>query len=1639
MKVISIIRLLSILAVILFVFNPGAVYASKNLGFWYGTNNTADYRPANGSGGSFEYRNWNSTTSYTEVSSGYVGDFYEGTRYFRVNPDNDFQTGFVRYAVCTEWDSYWSFGGWRDYCKTHGAWSDVTLPSNPADTFTFSLQVGPNSYVFWTNFTAVTSSYTVTGTVSSATDAACTSNTISPESRVVSSGSTASFSLSTSSNCVVDSVNFNGTGFSTTGISGNTYTTPAITGGDKNFEVKFRPVGYTITATVNAASPSGSGSISPGTTSVAQGGSQTFTITPNSGYAISHVMVTDTRVPYNNVDLAPLVPPNYTFTNVQANGSIDVTFTAVTPTSGDSYCQIPPFVQGQTNLKPNILIIFDNSGSMGGSDSDGYAYYNRKTYDCDGTNNSTCTRFYGYFDTEKMYKVDSGDSNKYLINNVTLNLTSTNGKSGNYLNWRNMHKVDIVRKAFMGGKIEDRSATTKYLVSDNGKKIEYGTALPEGIVQQMASKVRFGMMVFRSNSEGARLATVPGTTRKTVLGADVDDLVKTMESSETDPATNTPLAEALYEALRYYQAKPSAYNDGVDYGTMDPVQYNCQKHFIMLLTDGEPNNNNNLPGLSTYPTKNGYTDTDFNIVTWENRIPSGDRASVSTSTCSGVSFSSSTNTQKVEAVAFYGHNENMRKSSLNYKAGNHNVTFFTVYAFGDGSGTKTLQMAAKYGGYKNTDGNAPSPNTYPSPNLQSEWNKTTGSCIPKNYYEADDGQVLEDGIRNAFKEALAAVASGTASSILSNSEGSGANLLQAVFFPSKIFSAGNNTAEISWTGEMQNLWYYVDPFSSNSSVREDTDFVSTTPYKVFNIKNDYVADFKFIDNETVVNLSQDTNGDGLGDANPTTVSTDDVKSLWKAGRQLWAKSADSRTIHTSIDGLTLLASGSPADSKGGFYTDTTRATALKSYLQAADVAEAQKIIGYARGTEQVNYRNRTVYLLTGTDTYTPGVWKLGDIVSSTPKLQSTNRQNSYNLIAPSGYSDKSYAKFVGTTNYKNRGMVYVGANDGMLHAFKLGKLTVSGTSDALKPDSTNYTIAGDIKATLTGTNLGEEQWAYMPRNALPYLKYFTDKDNYKHLYYVDGPITVVDVAVGKTSGCASGTDYSECIKDEDGGTNWKSVLIGSMGLGGASRLKDTATCTDGVSGTCVKTPIFDPTDTGTPKTLGIGYSSYFALDVTGQYFNSDGTLANQPTLKWEFARPDLGYSTSGAAIVRIAAKDADGKPDKTKNGKWYAVFASGPTGPIDTAVHTFLGKSDQNLKIFVVDLGATAPLVENTNYWVLDTGIQRAFGGSMLPGVIDTDRWNKLADGNYQDDAIYVGYTKANISDTDPITSGTTWTDGGVIRILTKEDTNPANWTTSKVISGIGPVTSGIVKLQDRKTNYKNLWLYFGTGRFYYGGDDPTNVRYLMGVKEGCYRADDTIDPNCDTTASGVGKPIVLATDLADQTTTVSSMTGKKGWYVKLPGQITSSNLSAQRVITEPVAISSGMVLFTSFGPTSDICSYGGTSYQWAFKYDSGSLPLCASLKGKILIQMSTGSFEQQNLSDIFECNAAPVSSTGDTTTVIRKRPPSPPTPPTPPDGGSYNAPPSPPLTGKPPADPPTYIYPGGNTPMKKVIHIQEK
>ncbi|MDH4036813.1 MAG: PilC/PilY family type IV pilus protein [Candidatus Krumholzibacteria bacterium] len=185
--------------------------------------------------------------------------------------------------------------------------------------------------------------------------------------------------------------------------------------------------------------------------------------------------------------------------------------------------------------------------------------------------------------------------------------------------------------------------------------------------------------------------------------------------------------------------------------------------------------------------------------------------------------------------------------------------------------------------------------------------------------------------------------------------------------------------------------------------------------------------------------------------------------VWEAGDVLLNRSPGSRTIFTSVG-------GTRRDFSAG------QAGNLRAALGAASDAEAAEIIAWTRGEDVAGYRVRE------------NGWILGDIVESSPVP----------VGPPGGYSlYNDYAGFYAANANRER-VIYVGANDAMVHAF------------------------------LAST--GEELWAYIPNDQLGNLSEIADPD-YCHHFSVNLTPRVADVYVNNA---------------------WRTVLVGGEKQGGAA-------------------------------------------------------------------------------------------------------------------------------------------------------------------------------------------------------------------------------------------------------------------------------------------------------------------------------------------------------------------------------------------------------------------------------------------------------------------------------------------------------
>ena len=1031
-----------------------------------------------------------------------------------------------------------------------------------------------------------------------------------------------------------------------------------------------------------------------------------------------------------------------------------------------------------------------------------------------------------------------------------------------------------------------------------------------------------------------------------------------------------PVSELYYQVVRYFRNQTpsgSNYCTGLTEpndnfplycnasktnarGWRDPALYSCSKNFVIAINDANPWLDKRIPGthfIADYGlsqsslgdwcgSSQGGCDTDFidsgvqvDVEGWTKSV--GDIEGItgrnighscevnSSGVCMSpvgnvtnlgrVIFTSKGNTFLVAGLAYYAHMSDLRPDL----PGTQNLTTFMIDTQEPAGsmvvGPKNaLQLAGKYGGFDDKDGSGKPYNgatcgvgsSSPNP-LCGEWDADNDGA-PDNYFFASDSSKVESGLDKAFSSILNRATAGTAAAVANNRSGErGANVIQAIFYPQWPLSKS-----IMWLGDVQALWFYLDPLVKYSGVYEDSDM-----NKELNLDQDRIP-----------------SADSL-----------QVKALWKAGDLLLARDAATRTIYTLLDPSQPLT-----NSVNSFVT--SQRTALKPLLNmtAATDGDTDAIINYVRGVDSGSLRSRTV-----TYNSITGAWKLGDIINSTPQIQGSQPLNSY----ATDYNDSSYGQFTGSNQYLSNNYVYAGANDGMLHAFRLGLVRTISSTNIFR-----------IAQIIDDTDLGKEEWAFIPKNVLPYLKNCADS-SYCHQYLVDGTPLIFDASINRHTDCSTG-NYWDCPRKStlsSGNldltrTSWQSLLIGSMGHGGATRdsncnetLNHDADPTNNID--CIKTPV-----------MGGGFSSYFALDITTP-------LA--PKFLWEFsdgvlpaADRGLGLTTPGPAVVRINSRA--GTPPvamKTTNGRWFALFASGPTGPIDQATRQMKGRSDQNLKLYVVDINpfdtttgfvkCSAAGQSNCNYWIKDTGVKYAFAHSLYKSVIDLDRANSTLDGYYSDDVVYVTYTRATL-DATGVNSGTewdhgppyptAWDKGGILRLVTNNDPDPANWFISTLIDNgdIGPITSSVDLLQDR-TN-KKLWLFFGEGLYFSTGDDLNSQRRIFGITDPCYRSDLGYANTFYDTAGTC--PAMTMAQLKDQTSTPTApLTTEKGWYISLTAA--SGTSGAERLYGKLVANTTGVVFYPTFTPSTDICTAGGTTSLWSVKYNTGGTPPKSGLQGKLV------------------------------------------------------------------------------------------
>jgi type IV pilus assembly protein PilY1 len=509
---------------------------------------------------------------------------------------------------------------------------------------------------------------------------------------------------------------------------------------------------------------------------------------------------------------------------------------------------------------------------------------------------------------------------------------------------------------------------------------------------------------------------------------------------------------------------------------------------------------------------------------------------------------------------------------------------------------------------------------------------------------------------------------------------------------------------------------------------------------------------------------------------------------------------------------------------------------------------------------------------------------LGDIVNSTPRYVGQPSQS---------FPDASYIAFKSSLAGRTP-MLYVGGNDGMLHAFE----------------------------ATTGASGGVERMAYVPNKMFPSLTKLSAK-SYSHRYYVDGSPTVNDACLGA---CAAASD-------------WKTVLVGGFNAGEqgyyALDVTNPALWTDETQ--AARTVMWEFSDANDAD-LGFSYSKpLIAKMANGRWAAIFGNGYNSST-------PVLGETlcTSGGT-GGTPFSPAGCTAGYTGHAYIYVLFLDGGTDGVWTPGVDFIKISTNTGTNLVLPStltpgnpnGLATPVLVDTNGDGLTDFI---YAGDLVGNMWKFDvrsaspsAWAVASAGI----PLFIAQDAAG--NRQPITSAPTLFPnpaGGFMVLFgtgkyleTGDDTGPYTQTNS--MYGIWDRLDGTTVTRSQLMIQKVLNATFG---------NPTGeLTVTIGTTTSTVRITSAFQPNYTATlrtnaAGTFGDPDLAppGPNVVDRTSTTPA--SQNGWALDLPNSADGGPPSSvnpgtgEKVVFDPI-ISTGKVIFVTLLPSNVPCQAGGTSF----------------------------------------------------------------------------------------------------------------
>jgi type IV pilus assembly protein PilY1 len=562
---------------------------------------------------------------------------------------------------------------------------------------------------------------------------------------------------------------------------------------------------------------------------------------------------------------------------------------------------------------------------------------------------------------------------------------------------------------------------------------------------------RLGYMTINNNNRNDFLNVLDNTT-----GSSGQKQAWYSKLFAANPNGATPLQQTLSGAGLYYAGNTARINGQI---TIDPIQYACQRNYTLLSTDGYWNSGNaptqigggaigNQDGTEARPYLDGNntSNTLADIAEYYYATDLRSSALGNATNASGVDVSSNAYSNGQQRMNTY--TVGLGASGyMQYQSGYASSTSGDYFDVANGTVTSSSTQNAGVCIWQASGAcNWPVPAADAQTTIDDLWHAAVNGR--GTYYSASNAAELQSGLTDFLNNVNAASSSSAAVTISSQKLSAG----------NGNFSFGTTFCSGKWFGDLAR-------YSIDGSTAQVTGAAA---------------------------WSQSGAGTDCANATGALTSTPLLDRLAPTARKIytydpvtssallpfqWASlSAPLKAYFQipAISGLSqLCTSGTDCVIAAGRVNSTTAG--------GTTGAGGINLVNYLRG-------DRSNEGTTTADYYFPRAHVLGDVVNSQPVYVQTPKAS---------YADTGYAAFK-SAQATRQGMVYVGANDGMLHAFNADN--------------------------------GAEAWAYIPSMMLPQLYKLADK-NYPatHQPFVDGNLAQDDAYFNNA---------------------WHTILVGGLGGGG---------------------------------------------------------------------------------------------------------------------------------------------------------------------------------------------------------------------------------------------------------------------------------------------------------------------------------------------------------------------------------------------------------------------------------------------------------------------------------------------------------